>query len=393
MSRSSRIAKLALEDGTVFTGRSFGATGTAEGEVVFNTSMTGYQEILTDPSYKGQIVTMTYPLIGNYGINSQDTESRRPHVAGFVIRELSPIPSNYRSDMTLAHYLEQNGIIGIEGIDTRALTRRLRIDGAMRGLLSTEVLDDAELVNRARQAAGMLGADWVKAVRPDEAYEWDQDQGDWRLGDVERGDGLRVVALDCGAKHNILRNLAERGVKVIVLPPDATVEQIMEHRPDGLFVSNGPGDPAALDYAVKPLQEALGRVPIFGICLGHQLLSRAIGAETYKLKFGHRGGNQPVKNLDTGRVEITSQNHGFAVDRQSLESKGGVVTHINLNDNTVEGFRHRDLPVFAVQYHPEASPGPHDAAYLFDAFMEMMKTKKPPSGERLKQLQALRDGG
>jgi carbamoyl-phosphate synthase small subunit len=386
------IAKLALEDGTVFTGTAFGATGTSEGEVVFNTSMTGYQEILTDPSYKGQIVTMTYPLIGNYGINHEDVESRQPHVAGFVIKELSPIASNWRADTTLEEYLKRYNIIGIEGIDTRALVRKIRITGAMRGVLSTEILDDQKLVDRACSAAQMLGADWVKAVKPDKSYGWDEDQGEWSLGKVERGDGLHVVALDCGAKHNILRHFAERGVKVTVLPPDTTSEQILKHNPDGLFVSNGPGDPAALDYAVKPLLGAIGKVPIFGICLGHQLLGRAIGASTYKLKFGHRGGNQPVKNLDTGRVEITSQNHGFAVDQKSLEARGGVVTHINLNDGTVEGFRHKSLPVFSVQYHPEASPGPHDAAYLFDAFIEMMKTRKPPTGERLKQLQSMRDG-
>jgi len=388
---SNAIAKLALEDGTVFTGRAFGHTGTSEGEVVFNTSMTGYQEILTDPSYKGQIVTMTYPLIGNYGINRQDVESKQPHVAGFIVKELPPIYSNYRADMSLDEYLKQNRIVGIEGIDTRALTRKLRISGAMRGVLSSEIQDDIKLVDRARHAAQMAGADWVQAVKPSCSYEWEQDQGDWKVGPVERGDGLHVVALDCGAKQNILRHLSERGVKVTVLPPDVSAEEIMKHRPDGLFVSNGPGDPAVLDYAVKPIQGALGKVPIFGICLGHQLLGRAIGATTYKLKFGHRGGNQPVKNLDTGRVEITSQNHGFAVDRKSLEAKGGVVTHINLNDNTVEGFRHKDLPVFCVQYHPEASPGPHDAAYLFDAFVEMMKTKKPVTGRRLKELQAMRE--
>jgi carbamoyl-phosphate synthase small subunit len=388
---SNAIAKLALEDGTVFTGRAFGHAGTTEGEVVFNTSMTGYQEILTDPSYKGQIVTMTYPLIGNYGINRQDVESKQPHVAGFIVKELPPIYSNYRADMSLNEYLKQNRIVGIEGIDTRALTRKLRISGAMRGVLSSEILDDTKLVDRARHAAQMAGADWVQAVKPNCSYEWDQDQGDWKVGPVERGDGLHVIALDCGAKQNILRHLSERGVKVTVLPPDVSAEEIMKHRPDGLFVSNGPGDPAVLDYAVKPIQGALGKVPIFGICLGHQLLGRAIGATTYKLKFGHRGGNQPVKNLDTGRVEITSQNHGFAVDRKSLEAKGGVVTHINLNDNTVEGFRHKDLPVFCVQYHPEASPGPHDAAYLFDAFVEMMKTKKPVTGPRLKQLQRMRE--
>jgi carbamoyl-phosphate synthase small subunit len=386
-----KIAKLALEDGSVFTGRHFGAPGTTQGEVVFNTSMTGYQEILTDPSYKGQIVTMTYPLIGNYGINRQDVESKAPHVAGFVIKELAPLHSNYRADLSLDEYLKQNNIVAIQGIDTRALTRKLRISGAMRGVLSTEIIDDIELVNQARHSAQMEGADWVKAVMPSSASTWDEDLGDWPPGNVERGDGLHVVALDCGAKNNILRNLAQRGVKITVLPPDTTAEEILKHRPDGLFVSNGPGDPAALDYAVKPLIGTLGKVPIFGICLGHQLLSRAIGAKTYKLKFGHRGGNQPVKNLDTGRVEITSQNHGFAVDPESLQKSGGVITHLNLNDGTVEGFRHKTLPVFSVQYHPEASPGPHDASYLFDAFMEMMKTKKPPTGERLKELQNMRD--
>jgi len=390
-SATNRIAKLALEDGTVFTGYAFGADGTTDGEVVFNTSMTGYQEILTDPSYKGQIVTMTYPLIGNYGINREDVESTQPHVAGFVIKELSPIASNWRSSMTLDEYLRENNIIGIAGIDTRALVRKLRISGAMRGVLSTEILDDRKLVEKARGAAQMLGADWVQAVMPEKAYSWDETTGDWSLGDVERGDGLHVVALDCGAKSNILRNLSERGVKVTVLPPDTTTEEIMKHRPDGVFVSNGPGDPAVLDYAVKPISGCIGKVPIFGICLGHQLLGRAIGADTFKLKFGHRGGNQPVKNLDTGRIEITSQNHGFAVEKLSLEKAGGVVTHVNLNDGTVEGFRHGTLPVFSVQYHPEASPGPHDATYLFDAFIDMMKTKKPPTGERLKNLQMMRE--
>src|SRR5687767_914416 len=386
------VAKLALADGTVFTGRGFGHAGTTEGEVVFNTSMTGYQEILTDPSYKGQIVTMTYPLIGNYGINRQDVESKRPHVAGFVIKQLPPLYSNYRADTSLDAYLKQNNIVGIEGIDTRALVRKLRIKGAMNGVLSTEILDDAKLIDRAKNVPDMSGADWVKAVKPDEGYDWDEDQGVWKhAGGVERGDGLHVVALDCGAKSNILRHLAERGVKVTVLPPDTTADEILKHKPDGLFISNGPGDPAVLDYAVKPIQDVLEKLPTFGICLGHQLLGRAIGASTYKLKFGHRGGNQPVKNLDTGRVEITSQNHGFAVDRDSLERQGGVVTHVNLNDGTVEGFRHAKLPVFSVQYHPEASPGPHDAAYLFDAFVEMIKTKKPPTGERLKELQRLRE--
>jgi len=312
-------------------------------------------------------------------------------VAGFVVKELPPLYSNYRADISLESYLKDNGIIGIQGIDTRALTRRLRTSGVMRGILSTQILDDAQLVDRAKKSAAMEGADWVQAVKPACGYSWDQDQGDWRLGKVERGNGLHVVALDCGLKQNILRHLIERGIKVTVLPPDVTIEEILKHHPDGLFVSNGPGDPAVLDYAVRPIQAALGKVPIFGICLGHQLLGRAIGATTYKLKFGHRGANQPVKNLDTGRVEITSQNHGFAVDRKSLEAHGGVVTHVNLNDGTVEGFRHKTLPVFCVQYHPEASPGPHDAAYLFDAFVEMMKTRKPPTGQRLKQLQSLRE--
>jgi carbamoyl-phosphate synthase small subunit len=390
MPDETKTALLALEDGTVFTGKSFGSTGTTEGELVFNTSMTGYQEILTDPSYKGQIVTMTYPLIGNYGVNLQDVESKKPHVAGFVVKELSPIYSNYRANLSLDEYLKQNKIIGIQGIDTRALTRRLRMTGAMRSILSTEILDPAELVNRAKHAAQMAGADWVQAVKPDVAYNWTENQGAWQLGKVEHGDGLHVVALDCGAKNNILRHLVQRGCKVTVLPPDVCAEEILKLKPDGLFISNGPGDPAVLDYAIKPIKAVLDKLPIFGICLGHQLLGRAVGADTYKLKFGHRGGNQPVKNLDTGRVEITSQNHGFAVDRKSLEANGGIVTHINLNDNTVEGFRHGKLPVFCVQYHPEASPGPHDAGYLFDAFIEMMKTKKAPTAKRLAELQALR---
>ena len=391
MPTEDKVAKLALEDGTVFTGRAFGATGTTEGEVVFNTSMTGYQEILTDPSYAGQIVTMTYPLIGNYGINREDVESRRPQVAGFIVKELAPAYSNYRADMSLDEYLKRNNLVGISGIDTRALVRKLRIKGAMNGVLSTEILDNAKLLERAKNVRDMSGADLVKEVKPKHSYEWDEDQGVWKLaGSVERGDGLHVVALDCGAKQNILRHFAERGVRVTVLPPETPADEILKHNPDGLFISNGPGDPAAVEYTIASLKQAAGKVPTFGICLGHQLLGLALGATTYKLKFGHRGGNQPVKNLDTGRVEITSQNHGFAVDKESLERAGGIVTHLNLNDNTVEGFRHKDLPVFSVQYHPEASPGPHDAAYLFDAFVEMMKSKKPPTGKRLAELQALR---
>ncbi len=384
------IAKLALEDGTVFTGSAFGAAGTTEGEVVFNTSMTGYQEILTDPSYSGQIVTMTYPLIGNYGINRQDVESKKPQVAGFIVKELAPVYSNWRADMSLEAYLKDNGIIGIEGIDTRALVRKLRIKGAMRGVLSTELLDDAQLVARAKAVFDMSGCDLVKTVQPESAYSWDEDHGQWATGPVVRGDGLHVVALDCGAKSNILRHFAQRGVKLTVLPAGASASDILKHNPDGLFVSNGPGDPAAVHYTIKSLQGAIEKLPTFGICLGHQLLGLALGAKTFKLKFGHRGGNQPVMNLDTGRVEITSQNHGFAVEKDSLERAGGVVTHVNLNDGTVEGFRHKSLPVFSVQYHPEASPGPHDAGYLFDAFVEMMKSRKPLSVTRLKELQAAR---
>jgi carbamoyl-phosphate synthase small subunit len=353
--------------------------------------MTGYQEILTDPSYKGQIVTMTYPLIGNYGINEGDIEAAVagvPQVAGLVVKELSPRYSNYRATMSLHEYLLKHGIPGISGIDTRALTRMLRIKGAMRGvLISGTELSDAEVVERARSAAKMEGADWVKCVMPGKAYEWGETTGAWKAREPLRGDGLHVVALDAGAKSNILRNLRDRGVKVTVLPAETTADEILRHKPDGVFVSNGPGDPAVLDYAVRPIQGVMGKVPIFGICLGHQLLGRALGASTYKLKFGHRGGNQPVKNLDTGRVEITSQNHGFAVERKSLEAAGGVVTHLNLNDGTVEGFRHATMPLFCVQYHPEASPGPHDAQYLFDAFVELMKTKKPLDPERVKTLQ------
>ena len=390
--KENRVAKLALEDGCVFTGIALGAAGTTDGEVVFNTSMTGYQEILTDPSYAGQIVTMTYPLIGNYGINRQDVESKKAQVAGFIVKETPLVYSNYRASLSLDAYLKENNIVGIAGIDTRALVRRLRTKGAMRGILSTETLDDAELVKRAQAGAKMEGADWVQAVKPANEYSWSETRGEWTAGGMSTGEGLHVVALDCGLKSNILRHFADRGVRVTVLPPDTTAAEILKHKPDGLFVSNGPGDPAVLDYAVKPIADLIDRLPTFGICLGHQLLSRAIGASTYKLKFGHRGGNQPVINLDTGRVEITSQNHGFAVDKESLEKSGGIVTHLNLNDGTVEGFRHKTLPVFSVQYHPEASPGPHDAAYLFDAFIETMKTKKPLAAGRLKELQVAREG-
>ena len=367
-------AALALEDGAVFTGRSFGAEVTAQGEAVFNTSMTGYQEVLTDPSYAGQIVAMTYPLIGNYGVNDRDAESKKPHVAGFVVKEVCKRPSNWRSTMTLGEYLKLHGVPGIEGIDTRALVRRLRSTGTKRAVLAVGEFDAADLVEKARSAAEMAGADWVTAVKPAGRADWTEGRGEWSTPSAQDGRGLHVVAIDCGAKHNILRHLTDRGVRVTLVPPDADAAGIRDLKPDGIFVSNGPGDPAAVGYATNLVRELMNdRLPTFGICLGHQLLGRAIGAETFKLGFGHRGGNQPVKDLTTGKVEITSQNHGFAVDRESLERCGGEVTHVNLNDGTVEGFRHRDLPVFSVQYHPEASPGPHDAAYLFDRFVGLMR--------------------
>ncbi len=388
-----KVCKLALEDGTVFRGTAFGADGTHDGEVCFNTSMAGYQEILTDPSYAGQIVTMTYPLIGNYGINLEDVESRGPQVEGFVVKELARRQSNFRATSSLDNYLRQNGIVAIQGVDTRAITRKLRIEGAMRGSISTEVLDDAALVARARIWPGLVGRDLVKGVAPREAFEWDRGFESSFAMDARRREGTHtVVALDCGMKQNILRNLVETGCKVTVLPPTTPPRAILERKPDGVFVSNGPGDPAAVSYAIDALRGLIGKVPIFGICLGHQLLGLALGAKTYKLKFGHRGGNQPVINLATRRVEITSQNHGFAVDTDSLVKVGGVPTHQNLNDATLEGFSHRDQPIFSVQYHPEASPGPHDATYLFDCFIDMMKTGQAPTAEQMAAAQARLEG-
>ncbi len=381
--------RLALEDGSVFTGTSFGDTTPRciEAEVCFNTSLSGYQEVLTDPSYAGQIVTMTYPLIGNYGINEADLESERVQVSGFVVRELSHIPSNFRSTSALSDWLAEQGVTGISGIDTRALTRKLRTEGAMDGVLCTDPsLSDKELVEKAKAAPGLVGINLAKTVSRIQPVHWNEDLGQWAplQGEVPKRDRrFNVVALDCGAKLNILRNLVDSGCNVTVLPYNATPDQIFEHKPDGLFVSNGPGDPAAVTETIETLKQVRGKLPIFGICLGHQLLSLSLGAKTFKLKFGHRGGNQPVQNLHTRKVEITSQNHGFAVDLKSLEKAGGEPTHINLNDQTLEGFRHASEPIFAVQYHPEASPGPHDARYLFDCFIDMMTTGQSPTGEQM----------
>ena len=391
MSNGKRC-KLALADGLVLTGWSFGAEGSTNGEVVFNTSLTGYQEALTDPSYAGQILTMTYPLIGNYGTNPEDIEAytRKVQVSGFVIKELSPRVSNFRSRQSLEEYLREGNIMGICGVDTRALTRHLRTFGSTNGVMSTEIDDDAELVRRAAALPSMAGMDLVKVVTPSAAYDW-PDGYSSKFAQAHRDHGDRVfsvVAVDCGAKMNILRNLVECGCKVRVVPATAGAGEILSCKPDGVFLSNGPGDPAAVTYTIEAIRELVGKVPIFGICLGHQLLTWALGGRTYKLKFGHRGSNQPVRNKSTGKVEITSQNHGFAADEESLTKSGAVVTHINLNDQTVEGFTHTDKALFSVQYHPEASPGPHDATYLFDCFRAMMASGKAPTAEDMHAAQA-----
>jgi carbamoyl-phosphate synthase small subunit len=373
-------AKLALEDGTVYAGISIGADGEVDGEVCFNTSMTGYQEILTDPSYRGQIVTMTYPQIGNYGVNEGDLESSRPHLAGFVVREHSRTNSNFRSEGGLSEYLQDWGVVAIESIDTRALVRRIRSLGAMRGVLSTSDLDDASLVAKAKASPGLVGRDLVREVVPDVPCEWQEPVSEWTHlnaeGGVRNADGnapncLHVVALDYGMKWNIPRHLFGGGCQVTVLPGTATAEDVLAQNPDGVFLSNGPGDPEPLEYAIKTIRSVLGKKPVFGICLGHQLLSLACGAKTFKLKFGHRGANHPVQRLENGSVEITSQNHGFAVEESSLPSFLEV-THRSLNDGTIEGVRHRELPAFSVQYHPEASAGPHDSSYLFEEFCKLM---------------------
>jgi len=381
-------AILALEDGTVMRGQPFGAVAEACGEICFNTSMTGYQEILTDPSYKGQIVAMTYPLIGNYGVNLQDVESWRPHVAGFVIRELSPIVSNWRADFSLSEYLEKNGIPGIQDIDTLSLTKKLRVGGAMKAFISTKAISEADALKRAREWPGIVGVDYVKEVTHREAFQWDPEDKQSSSFNLVRGTAVAdarnvrdvmpaadipIVAYDFGMKYNILRRLRQKGFKVQVLPATAPASEALKHKPAGIFLSNGPGDPSALGYAVNTVKELTDSgIPIFGICLGHQILGQAFGGKTFKLKFGHRGANQPVKDLETGKVEITSQNHGFAVDAKSLP--GDVeVNRINLNDNTVEGMRHKKKPIFCVQYHPEASPGPHDSTILFDEFRKLIE--------------------
>jgi carbamoyl-phosphate synthase small subunit len=379
---ASMRAIVALEDGRFFEGQSFGAAGTQVGEICFNTSMTGYQEVLTDPSYRGQIVAMTCPLIGNYGTNALDQESRSPHVRGFVIEELSEMPSNWRSEMSLDDYLRKWDIPGIEGIDTRALTRHLRTRGAMKACLTTEDMTPDEATARAVAGEGVIGMDFVREVSTPDIYQWDPDDELSKPWTVVNGNGgarpslppvrFHIVAYDYGIKRNILRLLRQRGFRVTVVPATTSAEKVLSLNPDGIFLSNGPGDPAALPYAHTTVRELIGKKPIFGICLGHQVLGFAFGGSTFKLKFGHRGANQPVKDLRSGRVAITSQNHGFAVDPKSLPANVEL-THINLNDGTVEGMRHKELPIFSVQYHPEAAPGPHDASYFFSQFADLIE--------------------
>jgi carbamoyl-phosphate synthase small subunit len=368
-------AILVLEDGTTFEGVGFGAEGETYGEVVFNTSITGYQEILTDPSYNGQIVTMTYPEMGNYGINHQDIESRKPFVRGFVVKEYWSSPSNWRSHESLGPYLSRYGIVGIEGIDTRELTKRIRTKGAQRGIISTADLDPESLLKKLHLSPSILGIDLVTEVSCAEAYNSQNGSEIWKpihdkKQEIEKR--LKVVVYDFGTKYNIPRRLVDMGCEVWIVPSRTAPHEVLSMNPNGIVLSNGPGDPAGVPYAVESVTTLIGKKPIFGICLGHQIIGLALGGKTYKLKFGHRGANHPIKNLITGKVEITSQNHGFAVDADSLD-ENVEITHINLNDNTVEGLRHREYPLFSVQYHPEASPGPHDSCYLFQEFLKLME--------------------
>jgi carbamoyl-phosphate synthase small subunit len=370
-------ALLALADGRVFRGEALGARGEAAGEVVFNTAMTGYQEIMTDPSYKGQIVVMTYPLIGNYGINDEDMESRRPWVEGFAVKEASGTLSSWRGRRTLDAWMQERGIVGIQGIDTRALTRHLRDHGAQEGVISTEEPDPERLVARARAAPGLIGRDLVREVTVGAPHGWSEALWDRSRGYRPPGPAaFRVVAYDAGIKHNILRQLVAAGCEVTVVPASTPAAAVLGQKPDGVFLSNGPGDPEGVPYLIQAVRELLGKVPVFGICLGHQILGLAAGGRTYKLKFGHHGANHPVKDLATEKVEITAQNHGFAVDPDSVRPRGLEQSHVNLNDGTCEGLVHRELPVFSVQYHPEASPGPHDANYLFHRFTALMRRAK-----------------
>mgnify|MGYP006277705775 FL=1 len=369
---------LALEDGSVFRGEAFGASATVVGEAVFNTSMTGYQEILTDPSYFGQIVAMTAPQIGNYGVTPEDEESDGPKVRGFVVRDISPLASNWRSRQSLPDYLLENGVPGLSGIDTRALTKRLRVHGSLKACLTTEAMEEEDAVRRAREWNSLVGVDYVKEVTCGSAYQWDEPPGMFSVPGTQLAapaptrTRYPVVAFDMGAKRNIFRKLTWHGFDVTVVPADTEAAAVRDLHPGGIFISNGPGDPAAVTYAHKAIAELLPEYPVFGICMGHQIIAHALGADTHKLKFGHRGANQPVKNLENATVAITSQNHGFASDQESIEACGAVVTEWNLNDRTVAGLRHREWPVFSVQYHPEASPGPHDSDPLFDHFYELV---------------------
>jgi carbamoyl-phosphate synthase small subunit len=374
MNRKNPRAVIALEDGTIFEGTSFGAQGERTGEVVFNTSMTGYQEILTDPSYKGQIVTMTYPLIGNYGVNEDDVESIKPHVEGFIVREYSSIGSNWRAQGSLSQFLKSHGIPGIEGVDTRALTKHIRTAGAMKAIISTEDTNTDRLIEKAKASPGLIGRDLVKEVTCLAPYPWESRlPASFPAPFISRGHRHRVIAMDFGVKHNILRLLESLGCDITVVPASTTADEILSFHPDGIVLSNGPGDPEGVPYAIETARELIGQKPILGICLGHQILGLALGGRTYKLKFGHHGANHPVKDLKKGKVTITAQNHGFCVDIDSLSDEKIELTHLNLNDQTVEGMRHRKLPIISIQFHPEASPGPHDALYLFEDFIGMME--------------------